>query len=117
MMKEILLVDMNFGYMVSAVGYLVVLSALAFLWGIYSLIPKLLDAYNRNQLRRQGKKECAEKNTLELSGEESAAIATAVYFILNESHDLESGTITIKKISKRYSPWSSKIYSMNSLKR
>jgi Na+-transporting methylmalonyl-CoA/oxaloacetate decarboxylase gamma subunit len=111
-MKAILLSNVEFGIMVSIVGYLIVLSALAFLFGVYSFVPKLLDAYTRQQLRKQGKK-CAEKDTLDLSGDESAAIATAVYYILSEHHDLESGTITIKNISKRYSPWSSKIYSMN----
>ena len=115
-MNTILLVDMEFGIMVSVIGYLIVLSALTFLFGVYSLVPKLLDAYTRYQLRRQGKN-CAEKDTLDLSGDESAAIATAIYYILSEQHDLESGTITIKKVSKRYSPWSSKIYSMNNYQR
>lgn len=107
---------MEFGIMVSIVGYLIVLSALAFLVGVYSLLPKLLDLYTKAKLRRQGKN-CAEKDTLAITGEESAAIATAIHHILSEHHDLESGTITIKKISKRYSPWSSKIYSMNNYQR
>ncbi|MCK5856165.1 MAG: OadG family protein [Bacteroidales bacterium] len=115
-MNTILLVDMEFGIMVSVIGYLIVLSALTFLFGVYSLVPKLLNAYTRYQLRSQGKN-CAEKDTLDLSGDESAAIATAMFYILNEHHDLESGTITIKKVSKRYSPWNSKIYSMNNYQR
>ncbi len=99
--------------MVSIVGYLIVLTALSFLFAIYSLIPKLLDTYTRNKLRRAGKKECAQNNSLELTGNESAAIAAAISIILSQQHDLESGKITIKKISKRYSPWNSKIYAMN----
>ena len=109
----ILLSNMELGITVSIIGYLIVLFALSFLFAIYSIIPKLLDAYTRYQLVKQGKKQCAEKNTLGITGEESAAIAAAVHFILDERHDLESGTITIKKVSKRYTPWSSKIYSMN----
>lgn len=103
--------------MVSAVGYLIVLSALLFLFGIYSLVPKVLDAYTRQQLRRQGKAKIAEKPTLELRGEELAAISAALHHILGERHDEESGMITIKKVSKRYSPWSSKIYSMNNYRK
>ncbi len=110
---NVLLSNMELGLTISIIGYLIVLFALSFLFGIYSIIPKLLDAYTRYRLVKEGKKKCAEKNTLEISGEESAAIATAIYFILDERHDLESGTITIKKISRRYTPWSSKIYSMN----
>jgi hypothetical protein len=96
---------------------MIVLFALTFLFGIYSLIPKLLNAYTKAKLVRAGKKECADKNSLGITGNESAAIAAAVSLILNEHHDLESGQITIKRVSKRYSPWSSKIYAMNNYQR
>jgi len=107
---------MEFGVMLSIVGYLIVLTALAFLVGVYLLIPKMLNAYTQQRLHRQGKK-CAEQDTLQLSGLESAAISAAVHYILSELHDIESGEITIKKVSKKYSPWSSKIYSMNNYRR
>ncbi len=42
-----------------------------------------------------------------------AAISLALHLYLNDQHDVESNVITIKRIQKRYSPWSSKIYSMN----
>lgn len=102
--------------MLSIVGYTIVLSALAFLVGVYIFIPKILNAYTQKKLHRQGNK-YAEQDTLQLSGLESAAISAAVHYILSELHDLESGEITIKKVSKKYSPWSSKIYSMNSYRR
>jgi len=41
----------------------------------------------------------------------SAAIGLALYFY-NELHDEESNVLTIERISKNYSPWSSKIYSI-----
>jgi len=44
------------------------------------------------------------------SGEEMAAICTAVYMMLEEAHDQENAIITISKSEKVYSPWSSKIY-------
>ena len=110
---NILLSYMELGITVSIIGYCIVLFALSFLFAIYSIIPKLLNAYTKYKLVKEGKKKCADSNTLELTGEESAAIAAAIHFILDERHDIESGTITIKKISKRYTPWSSKIYSMN----
>ncbi len=112
----VLISYMEFGITLSIVGYLIVLGALTFLFLVYLLIPKLLNIYTQHRLKREGKK-CAEKDTLQLSGLESAAIAAAVHSILSELHDLESGEITIKKVSKKYSPWSSKIYSMNNYKR
>ena len=47
-----------------------------------------------------------------MTGEVNAAIATALYMYFNELHDDESNIITIKKVSKFYSPWSSKIYGL-----
>jgi len=44
----------------------------------------------------------------------NAAISMAIYLFLDEIHDQESGKITIKKVSKRYSPWSAHAAKMNS---
>jgi len=49
------------------------------------------------------------------SGEVNAAIAMALYKYFNELHDVESGVITIRRVSKNYSPWSSKLYNMKNL--
>ncbi|MCJ7820411.1 MAG: OadG family protein [Bacteroidales bacterium] len=50
-----------------------------------------------------------------MSGEVNAAIAMALYSYFNELHDVESGIVTIKRVSKIYSPWSSKLYNMKNL--
>jgi len=44
------------------------------------------------------------------SGDDIAAIALALYLYKNELHDTESLTLTFNRISRTYSPWSSKIY-------
>lgn len=102
----------GFGITVTIIGYVIVLSALVFLFFVYQLIPKALDFYAQAKLRRAGKKEIADKGTLEISGDVNAAISMAIYLCMNERHDEESGKITAKKVSKRYSPWSSKIYTI-----
>lgn len=50
------------------------------------------------------------------TGDDEAAIALALYLYFNEMHDEESDVITVKRVSKTYSPWSSKLYSMRNLK-
>ena len=45
------------------------------------------------------------------SGEEIAAIAMALYEHLN-THDIEETILTINKVKRTYSPWSSKIYTL-----
>jgi hypothetical protein len=48
----------------------------------------------------------------DVSDEEAAAIALAIHMYKIEIHDMESLTITLKKVSRIYSPWSSKIYTL-----
>ncbi len=50
------------------------------------------------------------------SGEEIAAIVMALNEHIN-AHDLESTILTINKVRKSYSPWSSKIYGLRELPR
>ena len=97
------------GLLISGVGYLVVLLALSLLYFVFRYLPNLLHARIRSRLRRQGKN-IREDEQLSMVGNESAAIATALYLYFNEVHDEENTIMTIKKISKRYSPWSSKIF-------
>ncbi len=47
-----------------------------------------------------------------LSGEVNAAIVMALYLYSNELHDQEDPIITMTKVSRTYSPWSSKIYGL-----
>lgn len=53
-------------------------------------------------------------NPGETSAEVYASIAMALHLFMveNEAHDFEHTILTINKVSKSYSPWSSKIYSL-----
>lgn len=52
------------------------------------------------------------KEEQDISGEVNAAIAMALHLYRSEYHDHEEAVLTIKKVAKTYSPWSSKIYSL-----
>ncbi len=49
----------------------------------------------------------------EIPSADVVAIAMALHLFYDEVHDDESNVITIKRIERRYSPWSSKIYGVN----
>ena len=53
-----------------------------------------------------------EKNLGSHTGEETAAIAMALHEYLNDAHDVEDMILTINKVKRTYSPWSSKIYTL-----
>lgn len=51
----------------------------------------------------------------EMDGETIAAIAMALKLYEGDMHDIESTVITINRVARAYSPWSSKIYSLRQL--
>lgn len=53
----------------------------------------------------------------EISGEVYAAIATALYEFGEDTHDIENTVLTIHKVTRNYSPWSSKIYNLREVPR
>lgn len=74
---------------------------------------------SRNKMRSQGvdiKTVSKEERPDHDSGEEIAAIVMALNEHIN-AHDLESTILTINKVRKSYSPWSSKIYGLRELPR
>lgn len=48
----------------------------------------------------------------QVSGEVNAAIALTLFLYATELHDAENTVLTINKVSRTYSPWSSKIYGL-----
>ncbi len=97
--------------LIAAVGYIIVFSALVALYFVFHNLPKIIHLKIRKRFREEGK-EMPDEASLSVSGEVSAAITMALYLHMNDFHDNESNMITIKRASKNYSPWSSKIYSM-----
>ena len=103
----------EFAVTLAIVGYLTVFTALVVMFYVYSLIPKVIDFFVRQKLRKQGKFRAAEKDELYIPGEVSAAIAMALNLYFNEIHDEESNVLTFKEKNRDYSPWNAKIYSVN----
>lgn len=105
------------GVIIAITGYVIVFSALLLLFFVFNNLPKLIYLNLRNRQRKLGKRdeEIKEEVNLNISGEVNAAISTALYLYFTEMHDEESNIVTIKKVSRAYSPWSSKIYTVHNL--
>lgn len=93
------------------VGYVIVFCALISLYYVFQYLPNLLNIFTRRRMKKKGHVEEVIED-LTISGEVSAAIGTALHLYFSELHDEEKTVLTITKISKRYSPWSSKIYNV-----
>jgi glutaconyl-CoA/methylmalonyl-CoA decarboxylase subunit delta len=99
------------GVIISFVGILIVFVALFILYKVFSWVSMLISMNIRQKLRRQGKLAATDKDNLMIPADHSAAIAMAL-FLYNELHDEESNVLTIERVSRIYSPWSSKYYNM-----
>ena len=96
---------------IAVVGYVVVFASLVLLFWFFNNIPKVI--YMKSRKRKEaGRYDTDDGPGTAISGETTAAISLALHLYLSELHDEESGVLTIKKVSKTYSPWSSKIYAV-----
>ncbi len=99
------------GIGMTVIGYVVVFAALLLLYAIFFNLTKVLQINVKRLLRREGKV-VEKKEDLSISGEVNAAIAMALHLYYAEIHDNEDTVLTINKVSRTYSPWSSKIYGL-----
>lgn len=104
--------NMNLGLIITLVGVGIVFVALAVLTIIFNQIPRLLKLQIRPKQRKTENNNRDAKMDGSMSGETHAAIALALHLYMNDLHDQESSKLTISKISKKYSPWNSKIYGL-----
>ncbi|MDE5629442.1 MAG: OadG family protein [Muribaculaceae bacterium] len=102
------------GFGMTIMAMCVVFSALLLLCLSFYGIGKIGAGISKlNKMRAHGvtRDEAAEHHVTHDSGEEIAAITMALYEHLN-AHDTESTILTINKVKRAYSPWSSKIYGL-----
>lgn len=103
------------GFGMTLMAMCIVFSALLVLCLCFYGIGKLNSALSRfNKARSQGVEDPHLSTIKSLdhdTGEEIAAIAMALEQHFN-AHDAESTVLTINKVRRAYSPWSSKIYNM-----
>jgi Na+-transporting methylmalonyl-CoA/oxaloacetate decarboxylase gamma subunit len=104
---------------ITLVGIGTVFLSLLTLFLVFNSLPKVLFWFINLGKKRQLNEELrnAKSKKPKVTGEENAAIAMALYLYLQEIHDDENTSLTINRISKSYSPWSSKIYNVFNLRK
>ncbi len=94
-----------YGIGMAVMAMLVVATVLTVAAVIFQNIDNIIKLFTK---KKKSPVETVEKTST--SGDDIAAIAMALHLYQSELHDTESLTLTINKISRTYSPWSSKIY-------
>ena len=99
------------GVTITIVGMFVVFSALAIMSGTIYYLVVLSQAFIRKRIRDENAAVLAPSGS-RISGEIVAAIALALEQQILQIHDDDDAVLTIKRISRPYSPWSSKLHGM-----
>lgn len=104
------------GFGMAIIAMSVVFIGLILLYVSFKIVGNIaVKLGKRNAMKAIGitdKVEAKEKNLGSHSGEEAAAIAMALLEFMNDAHDVEDMILTINKVKRTYSPWSSKIYTL-----
>ena len=102
------------GMAISAMS--VVFCGLLLLFILFKCVGKIsVNLSKRNAMKVKGitdKQEAKEKKLGEAPGEVFAAIAMAMHEMQSDVHDVEETVLTITRVKRSYSPWSSKIYTL-----
>jgi Na+-transporting methylmalonyl-CoA/oxaloacetate decarboxylase gamma subunit len=103
-----------YGIGMTMIAMFVVFLALAILFIIYKNMGRFFIRRGAKASQKKASTSSVASSTTEeeMSGEVNAAIAMALYLYQNELHDYENTVLTIQKVSRNYSPWSSKIYTL-----
>lgn len=100
----------NYSIIITVAGFCIVLATLSLSVCFFTQLHSLLDIMAKRKLKKQGSATHDDTQKVVMTGEENAAIATALYLFFSELHDEEKYVMTIRKVSRTYSPWNSKIY-------
>ncbi len=116
------------GFIMAMLGMGIVFIILILIYTVFSNTPRLFtpafrqkmqDLFRKKKpeevIKDEGTVEAGPEPETDLTGEINAAIAAAVHLYRSELHDFEDTVLTMKKVSRTYSPWSSKIYGLRNL--
>ncbi len=99
------------GMSISAMS--VVFSGLLLLFIAFKIVGKIaVNLSKRNAMKSKGVDKHEAKELSQAPGEVYAAISMALHEMQDEVHDVEETVLTITRVKRSYSPWSSKIYTL-----
>lgn len=110
----------SFGIGMTVSAMAVTFMGLLLLYLIFKQVGKISIAASKRNAKK-AKTGAINADNDDLAGEEAgevfAAIATALYEVTEDVHDLENTVLTIHKVTRNYSPWSSKLYGLREIPR
>lgn len=116
------LLNINWANTLTVVGFgfvvvIIILTLLVLLLILFEKSISFFVSKKNNPSKKKKSTALQLANQHNLSGDEVAAITMALYLYFDDVHDFESNVIKIKRVERRYSPWSSKIHGLNNFQK
>jgi glutaconyl-CoA/methylmalonyl-CoA decarboxylase subunit delta len=100
------------------IGMAVVFLSLILLYLLFMNISRFIVKQSSKPVVEKAKSADIKKQTVSIHIEEvNAAIALALHLYQSDLHDHENAVLTINRVARTYSPWSSKIYGIRQFPR
>lgn len=99
------------GVTITITSMLVVFLGLILLYVIFKTIGNTAKNISHKRVASAGTLSAVRGESL-LTGEVLAAISAAIHELNQDAHDIESTILTISEVKRKYSPWSSKLYTL-----
>ena len=114
-MSEVIAKADPWGVGMAAVAMSVVFLSLLLLYLVFKNVGKTLISVQDRRRKKHDKPidKPVGVSTADTSGEVYAAISAAIHLYNEELHDEQDTVLTINKVSRTYSPWSSKLHGLN----
>lgn len=106
-------------WVVTVGGFCIVITALVVLFLIFTGFSKLVNHdFKKNKKTKTTTTKPSTSTAAGWKVDDDLAVVIGLALALSKDvHDEESGFVTIERVERRYSPWSSKIYGLNGLNR
>jgi glutaconyl-CoA/methylmalonyl-CoA decarboxylase subunit delta len=99
-----------YGIAMTIIAMGVVFIALILLYFMFKYVARIYSMEIKKKIPAEDIK--GAHNDEDISGEVNAVIALALHLYRTQLHDNEDPVITMKRVARTYSPWSSKIYGL-----
>ncbi|MDO4672168.1 MAG: OadG family protein, partial [Porphyromonadaceae bacterium] len=105
----------SIGGIMTITAMTVVFSALLMLSIAFMIIGRQAISFSRRRASKQSEQQEVSEDMVSIPGEVIAAMSMALKSELDDLHDDDSNVLTICRVERKYTPWSSKIYGLRQL--
>ena len=105
------------GLGMAVIAFCIVFFSFVALYFVFRILARIFANRSKRKQIKTNESPLNQSVSFDSTGEIDAAIALTIYLMQQQAHDIEDTVLTIKKVARTYTPWSSKIYGLRKIPR